>query len=228
MCSMALRSWPRLPVLFRASIAEIEEAGEAEDDGPQYRRHRRGNQIASRHLRIGRQSVDFRSVHQQVERVQPAVHLLVGAVEIRPVLPRPVELLHPRSRSLSKLADGPKLDRLGRAGFRAGGLHPALQPVVTERALLRRLGDRVDVDHAERTGRDAVAAAIASVHWMTTVSNSVRMIAPVGQTSRQAAWTQCLHTSLISSHRPSFRSSANCSTNLTWRQWMPSSLRVLS
>ena len=51
--------------------------------------------------------------------------------------------------------------------------------------------------------------------WMTTVSNSVRMIAPVGQTSRQPARTQCLHTSLMSSQRPSLRSGVNCSTNLT-------------
>ena len=29
------------------------------------------------------------------------------------------------------------------------------------------------------------------------MSNSVRMMAPVGQTSRQPAWTQCLQTSLI-------------------------------
>ncbi len=64
--------------------------------------------------------------------------------------------------------------------------------------------------------------------WITTVSNSVRMIAPVGQTSRQPAWTQCLHTSLIMSQRPWLRSSLNCSTNLTWRQWIPSSRRVLS
>src|SRR3984893_15167816 len=163
MCSTALRSWPRLPVLLRAAIAEIEDAGEADDDRSQDRRDRRGNQIARRHLRIGRQSVDFRLVHQQVERVQPAEHLLVGAVEIRPALARPVQLLHPRFRSLSKLAYGAELDRLGRAGFRAGGLHPALQPVVTERALLRSIGYRVDVDHAERTGRNAVAASIASV-----------------------------------------------------------------
>src|SRR6266478_10201321 len=163
MCSMALLSWPRLPVLLRASIAEIEDAGEADDDRSQERRDRRGNEIARRHLRIGRQSVDFRSVHEQVERIQPAEHLLVGAVEVRLVLARPVQLLYPRFRSLAKLADGPELNRLGRAGFRAGGLHPALQPVVTERALLRSVGDRVDVDHAERTGRDAVAAPIASV-----------------------------------------------------------------
>src|SRR5882762_8303052 len=163
MCSMALRSWPRLPVFLRASIAEIEDAGEGDDDRSQDRIHRRGNQVARRHLRIGRQSVDFRLVYQQIERVQPAEHLLVGAVEIRPVFPCPVQLLYPRLRSFSKLADGTKLNRLGRAGFRAGGLHPALQPVVTERALLRSVGYRVDVDHAERTGRNAVTASIAGV-----------------------------------------------------------------
>src|SRR5258708_16600962 len=160
---MALRSWPWLPVLLRASIAEIEDAGEADDDRSQARIYRRGNQIARRPLRVGRQSVDFRSVHQQIEGVQPAEHLLVSAVEIRLALPRLVQLLHARLRSLSKLADGPKLNRLGRAGFRAGGLHPALQPVVTERALLRGVRNRVDVDHAERTGRDAVAAPVAGV-----------------------------------------------------------------
>jgi hypothetical protein len=49
--------------------------------------------------------------------------------------------------------------------------------------------------------------------WMTTVSYSVRMMAPVGQTSRQPAWTQCLQTSLIKSQRPPTRSSGNCSMN---------------
>src|ERR1700737_1902668 len=163
MCSMALRSWPWPPVLLRASIAEVEDAGEGDNKPSPPPIYRSGKEIARGHLRIGRQSVDFRSVDEQVERIQPAQHLLVGAIEIRLVLARPVQLLYPRFRSLSKLADGPKLNRLGRAGFRAGGLHPALQPVVTERALLRGVRDRVDVDHAERTGRNAVAASIASV-----------------------------------------------------------------
>jgi len=63
--------------------------------------------------------------------------------------------------------------------------------------------------------------------WITTVSNSVRMIAPVGQTSRHPAWTQCLHTSLIISQRPLYGPS-NCSMNLTCRQCVPSSFLVLS
>ena len=63
--------------------------------------------------------------------------------------------------------------------------------------------------------------------WITTVSNSVRMIAPVGHTSIQPALTQCLHTSLIISQRPSY-GPLNCSMNLTCRQCVPSSFRVLS
>src|SRR5262245_21203353 len=42
----------------------------------------------------------------------------------------------------------------------------------------------------------------------TTVPNSVRNRAPVGQTSRQAAWVQCLQTSDIISQRKSVRPSA--------------------
>src|SRR6266545_4099148 len=64
--------------------------------------------------------------------------------------------------------------------------------------------------------------------WITTVSNSVRMIAPVGQTSRQGALTQCLQTSDIISQAVSVRSGLNCSMNLTWRQLFAESDPVLS
>ena len=63
--------------------------------------------------------------------------------------------------------------------------------------------------------------------WITTVSNSVRMMAPVGQTSMHPAITQCLQTSLIISQRPLYGPS-NCSMNLTWRQLTPESRTVLS
>ena len=39
--------------------------------------------------------------------------------------------------------------------------------------------------------------------WSTTVSNSVRMSAPVGQASRQPAFVQCLQTSDMKTHEPS-------------------------
>src|SRR5438876_5962941 len=74
--------------------------------------------------------------------------------------------------------------------------------------------------------------------WMKTVSNSVRVMAPVGQTSRQLAFLQCLPTSLIISQacRPAMgvgctsvpRLSGTCSMNCTCRQFCASSWRVLS
>src|SRR6478735_8764514 len=60
----------------------------------------------------------------------------------------------------------------------------------------------------------------------TTVPNSVRKIAPVGQTSRQAACVQCLQTSEDISQRKS--SPRSCSTNETWRQLSAPSPPVLS
>src|SRR5262249_61370020 len=69
--------------------------------------------------------------------------------------------------------------------------------------------------------------------WMKTVSNSVRTMALVGQTSRQEACWQCLHTSdIISQACPSPTVVAAVSElgsmNLTWRQFSASSLPVLS
>src|SRR5207245_8493312 len=74
--------------------------------------------------------------------------------------------------------------------------------------------------------------------WMKTVSNSVRMIAFVGQTSRQLASLQCLQTSLIINQAcpPAIGVgvgmspvlSRTCSTNWTCRQFCASSCPVLS
>src|SRR3954453_1458650 len=49
--------------------------------------------------------------------------------------------------------------------------------------------------------------------WTITVSNSVRMSAPVGHASRQPAWVQCLHTSDMNSQLPGSRRS---------QSWLPS------
>src|ERR1700759_587178 len=78
--------------------------------------------------------------------------------------------------------------------------------------------------------------------WTTTVPNSVRISAPVGQTSRQPASEQCLHTSLDISQRrasdggPLFSSAGSgsgglgaiCSMKATCRQVVPLSPTVLS
>src|SRR5215218_7558144 len=63
--------------------------------------------------------------------------------------------------------------------------------------------------------------------WITTVPNSVRVIAPVGQTSRQPACVQCLQTSELISQRNS-PSRGRCSTKATWRQVFALSSPVLS
>jgi hypothetical protein len=68
--------------------------------------------------------------------------------------------------------------------------------------------------------------------WMKTVSNSVRMIAPVGQTSMQLACSQCLQTSDISRKALPLPvpivSSGTLSMIFTWRQVLPSRFPVLS
>src|SRR3954470_5129756 len=78
----------------------------------------------------------------------------------------------------------------------------------------------------------------------TTVPNSVRNSAPVGQTSRHPAFVQCLHTSLDISHRKSLSAEApgrptvgrprsttgraGCSMNATCRHVLAPSAPVLS
>src|SRR3954470_20931976 len=63
--------------------------------------------------------------------------------------------------------------------------------------------------------------------WITTVPNSVRKIAPVGQTSRQPACVQCLHTSDdMSQRKASF--AGRCSMKATCRHEFASSSPVLS
>src|SRR5919109_2718283 len=68
--------------------------------------------------------------------------------------------------------------------------------------------------------------------WMKTVLNSVRMIAPVGQTSMQLACVQCLQTSDMSRKALPLPvpivSSATLSMNFTCRQVAPLSSPVLS
>src|ERR1051326_482846 len=68
----------------------------------------------------------------------------------------------------------------------------------------------------------------------TTVPNSVRISEPVGQTSRQAACEQCLHTFDDISHltpvepSPFVSNGFSCSTNATCRHEFAPSVDVLS
>src|ERR1700722_1447874 len=165
---MARHSWPRFPRscqvrLAGASVPNVEDAGQPDQDGSQHRKQRTGRQIACRHLRIGRQSVPLRFVDKQIKRVETSQHLFVGPVKIRSVLTGLVQLLHTCLCFRVKLLDGSKLDRFRRAGFRAGWLHTALQPVVTEGAFLRCVRDWIDVNYAKGTGPDTVPASVAGI-----------------------------------------------------------------
>src|SRR5262249_1791296 len=115
----------------------------------------------ARHLRLRWQAVDLGPVHQQVERVQAAEHLLVSAVQPCPRLALPVQLSEPGLRVLAELGDRPEPDRAGRARLGAGRLQAGAEAVVTEGALLGDTRPFAHVDDAEGAGADAVAAAVA-------------------------------------------------------------------
>src|SRR3954471_24074978 len=103
-------------------------------------------------------------------------------VELSSIPALGLELLESLFSPCPQLVDLPELDRVGRARLRAGGLVPAFEPVVAERAfpdpavlllpedrqvqgrLLGRPRRQLTlVEDAERTGWDAVAAAVADV-----------------------------------------------------------------
>src|SRR5689334_5923517 len=156
---MEVCSWP----LLRAAIAETDHSNETHQNRAERREPCPSFQIARRHLGIGRQAVNFRLVDQQVKGIQTAEHLLVGAVKVGALFAHLMQLLDALLCAHFELLDRAELDRLRRARLRARGLHAGLQTVVAERALLRRARSGVDVDHAERARRDAIAAAVACI-----------------------------------------------------------------
>src|ERR1700733_339475 len=165
---MARHSWLGFPIsvqgrLARAPLPKVEDAAQSDHDSSQQRIQRAGHQIARRHLRIGWQSVHLRFVDEQIKRVEPSQHLLVGPVKIGSVLAGLMQLLHSRLGFGVKLPDGSKLDRFRRAGFGAGRLQAALQPVVTEGAFLSCVRDWIDVNHTKGAGPDTVPAAVAGI-----------------------------------------------------------------
>jgi hypothetical protein len=86
-----------------------------------------------------------------------------GIIDIRIGHPGGVELRDTPAGAVTELVQRPELDRLGRAGLGAGGNEARLLTVVAERALERAAVVGPAVDDAERTGYDAVAAAVADV-----------------------------------------------------------------
>ena len=74
-----------------------------------------------------------------------------------------LQLGQPVLGALAQLGQLAELDRVRRAGLRAGGLLVVLEAVVAERALPHPAVVLALVEHPERARRDAVAAAVADV-----------------------------------------------------------------
>ena len=132
-------------------------------------RGQRGRDDVLLHRRVGvrGQAVALGRLGQQEERAEAAGELVfglvAGAVQVRALDPARMQLGHPARGDLHQLLVGAELDRVGRAGLRAGRLQSVLQAVITERALPCPPVDGVAVDHAERTRGHAVATPVAHV-----------------------------------------------------------------
>src|SRR5205823_3019079 len=94
--------------------------------------------------RAGGQLVSLRLVHEQEESVQAAVNGVVTPIEIGRGVALAVEGGKTRIGGRLQLVEVTELNRLGRAGLGAGGLHAGLQPVVAEGALPRGPGVLVE------------------------------------------------------------------------------------
>src|ERR1043166_1553909 len=77
------------------------------------------------------------------------------------------QVLQPFGCPRAQIVESSKQDRFGRTNLRACRNEPALLSVVTERAFECAAGVRqwfgATIDHAERTGDHAIAAAVANV-----------------------------------------------------------------
>src|SRR3954468_7828887 len=123
--------------------------------------------LLDRRIGLCRQPEALRGLSQEEERTETAGQLVgpgvARPVEVRAIQPARVQRRHAPLRHFDELVVRAELDRVRRARLRARGLEPVLEPVVTQRALRGPPVVRVAVDHPERTGGHAVAAAVADV-----------------------------------------------------------------
>jgi len=81
-----------------STVPEVDEAREGDGERSEHRPDRGDFQISRRNLRIGRQAIDLRPVHEQVKRVEAAEHRFVGAVQIGAALPGVLQATDSRLR----------------------------------------------------------------------------------------------------------------------------------
>src|SRR5438093_431623 len=164
MCRTLVRSPRSRPAhVVHAALAQADERQHPEDGRARQGERRALGEVARRQLRVARQPVHLRLVHEEVERVEPAQRAIrVGAIQLCLDALR-LELVDALLRPRPQLDDRAELYRVRGTRLRARGLEPHLEPVVAEGALLRGARHRVDVDDTERAGGDARAAAVADV-----------------------------------------------------------------
>src|SRR6266550_535960 len=150
-------------LLVHAPLPQADERQHAQHGGARHRERGALGEVPRRQLRVPRQAVHLGFVDEEVERIEPAERpFRVGAVELGLHALR-LELVDALVCARAQLGDRPELDRVRGARLRARGLEADLEPVVAERALLGGARYRIDVDHAERTRRDAGPASVADV-----------------------------------------------------------------
>ena len=213
-------------------------------------------QVARRHDRVGRQSVDLGLVEEEEERAEAADAVLgVAAVELRAVPALGLELREPRVGALPQLLERPELDRLRRARLRARRLVAALEPVVAERALpdaavllreRRQVGrprSRGAACRGRRTGRPGRSSRsrcrcpAARRRCRTRCGRGSRSGRRRGRRRGCSACRRPTPSASGACPSPRVRAAAvavqhaaasRCSMNATWRQVLAPSSRVLS
>src|SRR2546425_1570548 len=109
----------RAALIVHPALAQADERQHAEDGRARHRQPCALREIARRQLRLARQPVHLRLVHQQVERVEPAQRpVRVGAVQLGLDTLR-LELVDALVSARAQLGDRAELDRVGWTGLRS-------------------------------------------------------------------------------------------------------------
>src|SRR6266487_4798947 len=110
------------PDLIHAPLAQTDERQQAEHCAAGRREAATALQVPAGKLRVFRQTVDLRLIHEEIERIETTERAFrVVAVQPGALLALGFELHQTLVRPLAQLGDRPELDRIGGARLGAGG-----------------------------------------------------------------------------------------------------------
>src|SRR5262249_20388257 len=141
---LRVRGWSLRPV------AELEQRPERYQEPGENRPEGRTRDGGAGHLRVARQAERLGFAAEQVEGVQPAEHLAVGAVEPGIGHALLLELLEPVVGLFLEFGERAELDRPRRARLGARRRELLFESVVAEGAFLGDVPRLTHVDDAER------------------------------------------------------------------------------